>query len=39
MVFNENVENTVNLQLQSGVYHAVFNQNGESVSQKIVVAH
>lgn len=39
MVFNENVENTVNLQLQSGVYHAVFNQNAESVSQKIVVAH
>lgn len=39
LVFDENVENSVNLQLQSGVYHAVFNQNGESVSQKIVVAH
>lgn len=38
-VFNESVENTINLKLATGIYHAVFNQNGITKSEKLVVTN
>jgi hypothetical protein len=38
-VFNESVENTINLKLATGIYHAVFNQNGIIKSEKLVITN